>query len=101
MFSKSLIDLSRPRSVGQSVNFITDVVFITYRLIAPPYHPLNMPTKSAKTENPKIRLIHRQQKWTLQLRDGELFCAASLIIFMFTHIHSFLAVTSAELYCSS
>jgi hypothetical protein len=74
-----------------------DVVFITYRLIAPPYHPLNMPTKIRQNRKiPKIRLIHRQQKWTLTAQGWgiAIACATSLIIFTFTHIHPFLAVTS-------
>ena len=45
---------------------------------------------------PRIRLIHRQQKWTLTAQGWgvALLCAATLIIFTITHIHPFLAVTS-------
>lgn len=45
----------------------------------------------------KFRLIHRQEKWTLTAPGwgvGIAF-AATLMIFTITHIHSFLAVTSA------
>lgn len=45
---------------------------------------------------PKIRLIRRQEQWTLTTQGWgvALLCAATLIVFTITHIHSFLAVTS-------
>jgi len=44
----------------------------------------------------RIRLIHRQQKWTLTTQGWGvvLLSAATFIIFTITHIHPFLAVTS-------
>jgi hypothetical protein len=45
---------------------------------------------------PKIRLIKRQEMWTLTVQGWVIAIAliASLIIFTITHIHPFLAVTS-------
>jgi len=57
-----------------------------------------MPTKiyHNQRKRPKIRLIHRQEKWTLTVQGwGVTFlCIAALIIFTITHIQVFLAVTS-------
>lgn len=54
-----------------------------------------MPTKSRQNQKTsKIRLIHRQQKWTLTAQGWGIAIAftATLIIFMITQIHPFLAV---------
>ena len=44
----------------------------------------------------RIRLIHRQEKWTLTVQGWgvTLLSIAALMIFTITHIHPFLAVTS-------
>ena len=85
--------------MGQKCEFChrQDVVFITYRVMARPYHSLNMPTKIRRKQKiPKIRLIHRQQKWALTAQGWgvAIACLASLLIFTLSHIHPFLAVTS-------
>ena len=56
-----------------------------------------MPTKSRQNQKiSKIRLIHRQQRWTLTAQGWGIAIAftASLIIFAITQIHPFLAVNS-------
>lgn len=56
-----------------------------------------MPTKIRQNKKiQKIRLIRRQEQWTLTTQGWAvaLLCAATLIVFTITHIHSFLAVTS-------
>lgn len=56
-----------------------------------------MATKTRQNKKiPRIRLIHRHQKWTLTAQGWGvlLLCAATLIIFTITHIHPFLAVNS-------
>ena len=56
-----------------------------------------MPTKSRQNQKiSKIRLIHRQQKWTLTAQGWGIAIAftASLIIFAITQIHPFLAINS-------
>ena len=56
-----------------------------------------MPSKIRQNQKiPKIRLIHRKQKWTLTTQGwgAAIASAATLIIFTITHIHPFLAVTS-------
>jgi hypothetical protein len=55
-----------------------------------------MPSKHQNKKIPSILLIHRQEKWTFTTQGWGVVItfAATLIIFMITHIHPFLSVTS-------
>lgn len=55
-----------------------------------------MPTKIYRNQRIRIRLLHRQEKWTLTAQGwGVAFlCSVALIIFTITHVHPFLAVSS-------
>ncbi len=55
-----------------------------------------MPSKIYQKKVPRIRLIHRQEKWTLTIQGWVVMITftATLIIFTITHIQPFLSVTS-------